>query len=101
MEFPPAAYLHEKEEGQRPPKVKKDWEVHGKAVFTGKHPVKSLHSTPEKLPDSVVVLTEECRVLSPSSTRIVGFTDGSMVDFKGGVGVVLRAVASTVPRESQ
>ena len=38
----------------------------------------------------MLVLTDECRVLNPSNSRIVGFTDGSMLNFKGGVGVVLR-----------
>ena len=54
-----------------------------------------LHATPEKLPDSVLVLEEECKILHPSNTRIVGFTDGSMLDFRGGTGVVLRGCGLT------
>ena len=58
--------------------------------MTAKHPVKSLHATPEKLPENCLVVTWECKVFSPTKDRVVGFTDGSMLDFRGGVGVVLR-----------
>ena len=55
-----------------------------------KHPVKSVYTTTEKLPENCLVVTWECKVFSPTDTRVVGFTDGSFLDFRGGVGVVLR-----------